>query len=756
MNNSLKYLKFWQKKRNELQINDDPQADWFSMQSLLETHLPVNNHPGIKKGSSFKGKIFKMLPKLLITFSAAAMIYTASHIILKKVHQQHTKPNNERLLADSINKDTLNIDSALLEDSLISTNQPKANDSNVSVSGDNKKESTNLLSNNNPNGITTNNKTNSSATISAAKASAQNKSLPDIINKVDNKLASASTANNKIVSDNKLGSSSSAGNKTSTGNKLNVVSATGNKTVLNNLTNNKGNAPLFGTKTNNPNGALSSANKTIPGNKPGWASEKNKTVSGSGLGYSPSSGNKTMAGNKHSAASSINIKSVPGNKLGSSPSSGNKTNMAKKLGAASSANIKTVNSHKLGAASSSNKTTLLNKPGNGLVTSHSGTTHRNKFTGVLTSGNKNTGSNKRKSNLLADNKIIHSNRPGSTLSKSNGAVSGIRLLSASKNNNRGNIHNGYLPSGSSKIEPAIGTQTAGGSDKDEKGTTADNLHNKQQEILTAAPPQTLIDAVSSNRAADSKKSDQKPGLKLLANQSKNNNTKNKKDKSSKNAKPTSQKNLGPSKLDWGVLGGVNSSGSFTSSKQNANFYGSSPVDAYFGLFATYKLNDTWAVGLQTQFFSPQSITTSYTHANESKVDSGQSLQITASRKLYTVNIPINVIYKVSDNFSLMGGPVIGIPIKQISATSTLLPATIKNDSAYYAKVSSILNQTNYEQKLNIGINAGVGFHYKRWLFEASYLKSLTGYAISNTWGTYKSSGSTFQFTIGFQISNPKQ
>jgi len=698
MKDSLKHLKFWQKKRNELQINDDPQADWLSMQSLLETHLPVSNHPVIKKGSSFKVKIFKMLPKLLVTFSAAAMVYTASHIILKKVHQHHArhgKPNNERLLADSTNKDTLNIDSALLKDSLILTNQSKVSDSVVSGIVNGKREFNSSPSNNNPNGITTDSKTNASATISTTKSSVQNKSLSSVINEASNKPSSAPGPNNRTASGNNVGSSSSAGNKTGTGDKLKIISAAGNKTV-----------PV----------------------------------------------------NKFNAASSINIKTVPGNKLGSSLAFGNKTNTANKLGANSTTNINAVNSHKLlgAVSSSSNKANFRNKPASGLVTSHNSTKHTNKFTGVLTSGNKNTGGNKHRSNLLADDKIIHSNRLGSTLSKSNGAVSGNRLLLASKNNKRGNIHNRYLSSGSSKIEPATETHTAGNLDNDEKGTTTNNLPNKQQEMLTLAAPQTLSDAINSNRVADLKKSDQNPASKLLTDQSKNRNTKNKKDKSSKNYKPSSQKSSAPSKLYWGVLGGVNTSGSFTSSKQNANFYGGSSVDAYFGLFATYSLNDQWAVGLQTQFYSPQSIATSYTHANESKVDSGQSLQITASRKLYTVNIPINVIYKVSDNFSLMGGPVIGIPVKQINTSSTLLPVTIKNDSAYYAKVSGIINQTNYEQKLNIGLNAGVGFQYKRWLFQASYLKSLTGYAISNSWGTYKSSGGTFQFTIGFQISKPKQ
>jgi hypothetical protein len=694
MKDSLKQLKFWQKKRNELQINDDPQADWLSMQSLLETHLPVNNHPTIKKGSSFKGKIFKMLPKLLVTFSAAAMVYTASHFILKKVqhhHTRHRKPNNERLLADSTYRDSLIADSiALLKDSLIPTNQSMANDSNVSDAVNSKKEFTSSPSNNHPNGIATNSKTNSSASLSAAKSLVQNKSFSGVTSKTDNKLTSASTPNNKTVSGNNLGSSPSTGNKTGTGNKLKVI---------------------------------------------------------------PAIGDKTITGNRLNSASSINIKTVPGNKLGSSPSFGNKTNTVNKLGANSAANINTVNGYKLRVASaSSNKANFRNKPGNRLLTTPNNIAYKNKLPGGVRSGNENKLDHRRNVNSSKGNKT----KSGSTLSKNNGVAFSKNFLSTSKSNKRGNTNKGDFPSGSSKIDPTVESHSAKKLDNDENPTTTGYLLHKNQEMLTAAPPQTLSDAVNSNSVTNSKRPDQKPYSKLLADQSKNSSIENKSYKPLRNAKTASQKNSGTSKLNWGVLGGVNTSGSFTPSKQNANFYGSSPVDAYLGLFATYSLNDQWSVGLQTQFYSPQSISTSYTHANTSKVDSGQSLQITASRKLYTVNIPINVIYKVSDSFSLMGGPVIGIPVKQINTSSTLLPVTIKNDSAYYAKVSGIINQTNYEQKLNIGLNAGVGFQYKRWLFQASYLKSLTGYAISNSWGTYKSSGGTFQFTVGFQISKPKQ
>jgi len=223
----------------------------------------------------------------------------------------------------------------------------------------------------------------------------------------------------------------------------------------------------------------------------------------------------------------------------------------------------------------------------------------------------------------------------------------------------------------------------------------------------------------------------------------------------KKDKPAKVKNSRSSNLDWGILMGVNASGSFTSKNQNANFYGSSPVDLYFGLFASYKLNDTWAINPQIRLFSPQSITTTYSHANQSKVYSTQGLTITASRKVYAVSVPVYVVYNLTNNISLKAGPVINFPVKQVNANSLLQPATIKADSAYYANITGILNKTQYDQKLNFGISGGASFKYKRFIFEATYLKSLSGYGITSGFGSYKSYNGTFQFTIGFQLDKVK-
>jgi hypothetical protein len=67
----------------------------------------------------------------------------------------------------------------------------------------------------------------------------------------------------------------------------------------------------------------------------------------------------------------------------------------------------------------------------------------------------------------------------------------------------------------------------------------------------------------------------------------------------------------------------------------------------------------------------------------------------------------------------------------------------------------VLSGTQYLQKLNVGLSAGVNIQFKRLSFEATYLKSLSGYQVTSGYGTYRSYNGTLQFTIGFRLNKVK-
>jgi hypothetical protein len=217
-----------------------------------------------------------------------------------------------------------------------------------------------------------------------------------------------------------------------------------------------------------------------------------------------------------------------------------------------------------------------------------------------------------------------------------------------------------------------------------------------------------------------------------------------------------QSNSKNSKLDWGILAGVNTAGSFTAKSQNANFYGSFPLDAFFGLFATYNFSDKWGVNLGIRGLNPQNLSGSYTHANESKIDTLQTLNISDSRKVYFVDVPLNLVFKPNQYLSIKAGPVFSLPVKQVNGISTFQTGKLKKDSLYYVKVTQTINATNYTQSINMGLSLGASAQTGRFIFDAAYIRGLKGLTVSSGLGSYTANNNSFLFTIGFKLNKLKK
>ncbi|MFC0518300.1 outer membrane beta-barrel protein [Mucilaginibacter angelicae] len=246
-------------------------------------------------------------------------------------------------------------------------------------------------------------------------------------------------------------------------------------------------------------------------------------------------------------------------------------------------------------------------------------------------------------------------------------------------------------------------------------------------------------------------------------QSKNSKSKNSASKNkltinrkTKSAKISSGRSLSTvlANVDWGVLLGANSSGSFTQSAQNSNFYGSFPVDIYAGLFGTYHLNNRWAINAQVRLLTPLNFSGSYTNEN-SGVDSAKLVKVTDSRKAYFVSIPVHAVYKITNNISVKGGPVINIPVKQINGITNVRRLTDNIDTIFLANTVNQLKTTRYDQKINLGLSGGISFQFNRLSLEALYQKSLGGYNITSGFGNYKNSPGTVQISVGFKLNSSK-
>jgi hypothetical protein len=212
-------------------------------------------------------------------------------------------------------------------------------------------------------------------------------------------------------------------------------------------------------------------------------------------------------------------------------------------------------------------------------------------------------------------------------------------------------------------------------------------------------------------------------------------------------------------LDWGVLFGVNSQGSFTPANQNKNIYGSLPVDAFTGLFATYHISNKWGVDAQIKLLVPDKISGNYNHTFATRNDTGkivkQAYKISDTRKAYSAQMPLHLVYNITPNISLKAGPVITLPIKHFGASSfTASGDTIVDSIGYASRLADTISKVTFKKKLSVGISGGVGFSYKRLRLEAVYYYG-SPYNVSTPLGSYSPKVSNLQITLGFKLNKPK-
>jgi hypothetical protein len=215
-----------------------------------------------------------------------------------------------------------------------------------------------------------------------------------------------------------------------------------------------------------------------------------------------------------------------------------------------------------------------------------------------------------------------------------------------------------------------------------------------------------------------------------------------------------QKNTNPSKsgsanssLEWGLLVGFNSPGSFTPKSQNANFYGGLAFDPFVGAYAAYHPGDKWGIGLQLRVLSPSTITGNYQIPHKIQKDSTTITTYRAqpdSRKLYSVQMPVYATYQITNFAAIKAGPVLSLPVKQFSIAKT--------DSAS----RQLLGTSHYDQKLDLGFTGGIILRYKRLSFDAAYLRGLTTHQVRSDSLSYRVHNSQLQFTIGIQLGGRKR
>lgn len=94
----MKRTDLWQKKRSELPVNGNPDAEWLQMRAMLDKQMPVPN--AVKK--PFRLKMPKWGLHVFAGVSLVAAVYVGSRLYFSKNHHDPEKPGKEQTHHDSV------------------------------------------------------------------------------------------------------------------------------------------------------------------------------------------------------------------------------------------------------------------------------------------------------------------------------------------------------------------------------------------------------------------------------------------------------------------------------------------------------------------------------------------------------------------------------------------------------------------------------------------------------------------------------
>jgi hypothetical protein len=176
---------------------------------------------------------------------------------------------------------------------------------------------------------------------------------------------------------------------------------------------------------------------------------------------------------------------------------------------------------------------------------------------------------------------------------------------------------------------------------------------------------------------------------------------------------------------------------------------------FFGPFAALRMGEHLGLSTQVRFGTSQKISGSYSQPySGTRLPNLSQIVVSDSRKLHSIQVPLLLEYRAGKLFHFKAGPVVDFLTRQTAGRNLVSPDSLRRDTAYYVNTLAALSRTTYVNKLNYGILAGAGFHYKRFLFDVAYLRRFSELQVVSDLGGYKARHHSFQFSLSFQFNKP--
>ncbi len=213
--------------------------------------------------------------------------------------------------------------------------------------------------------------------------------------------------------------------------------------------------------------------------------------------------------------------------------------------------------------------------------------------------------------------------------------------------------------------------------------------------------------------------------------------------------------------DWGIRLGVNNRSSFMVSSENRNLYGHLPLDFYTGLYAKVHLSKRLAFKPELTILNPNLLSVRYAAKHNTGDTSSSKNIIVDRRKIYTLDIPLNLSYQISRRLDVQMGMVIQIPVSQLlisHSINTTRQTAVAADSSHAAStiytttsIAGTGNKSDYIQRVNLSVSAGLTYHFKRFDLEGTLMRNITPFQLKSTVGLSNTFQNSFLLSLNYRI-----
>ena len=207
-------------------------------------------------------------------------------------------------------------------------------------------------------------------------------------------------------------------------------------------------------------------------------------------------------------------------------------------------------------------------------------------------------------------------------------------------------------------------------------------------------------------------------------------------------------------VDYGLLVGLNNPDSYYAYNQGSNIYATPPVSPFFGIYTNYKLYNKWTISAQMKFMVPRNTKVEYQFPNVILPDSIKFLKDVNSKKIYTIDLPIHVVYNLTNQISLFAGPTLILPVMVIDVNDQVSSVSYDNQKLNYYSFSAPGPDKYLSGKPTYGLSAGGNYKIGRYNFGIVLDRSLTGIENGSNYGSSNTILSSFQFSFGISLKKP--